>query len=117
MQQESNGTPPDSSTLEGLKGRSKSEPIINSQEIATGDSKVPAAKTRSAKGHQRSNSSTAFTLKQRSSKHQKVDVSADRKRSGSLTSIEDLKNPQSTPEKTPLLARLSRSWSRRLSAF
>ncbi|KAK0669119.1 hypothetical protein QBC41DRAFT_365040 [Cercophora samala] len=40
----------------------------------------------------------------------------DKRRSLSLTSIDDLKMPKGNPTKVPLFTRLGRSWSRRMSA-
>jgi hypothetical protein len=41
---------------------------------------------------------------------------SDKKRSMSLTSIDELKTPKAAQEKLPFIARLGRSWSRRLSS-
>ena len=45
-----------------------------------------------------------------------ADITSDRKRSMSLTSIDELKTPTAPQEKLPFIARLGRSWSRRLSS-
>jgi hypothetical protein len=52
-----------------------------------------------------------------STKHRDAaDIMSDRKRSMSLTSIDELKTPKAAQEKLPFIARLGRSWSRRLSS-
>lgn len=45
-----------------------------------------------------------------------VRAGEDKKRSFSLTSIDDLKMTKASPTKVPLFTRLGRSWSRRMSS-
>jgi hypothetical protein len=68
------------------------------------------------KQQQRSAPSTPQTRRQRATTYQGSAQDTDRKRSMSLNSIDDMKTPKVSPGKVPFLARLGRSWSRRMSS-
>ncbi len=103
-------SPSEISSLEAEKIRPRSEAFISSHDIDLryGET-IPAAA--SAASPRKQQASPTQTRGHRAAKHPE----SDKKRSLSLNSLEDLKAPN-VGDKVPFLARLSRSWSRRLSA-
>ncbi|KAL2174127.1 uncharacterized protein P884DRAFT_263990 [Thermothelomyces heterothallicus CBS 202.75] len=65
---------------------------------------------------QQSAPSTPLTRRQRSTTYPKPHEISLRDRSMSLTGFDAMKSPKAGQEKVPFLARLGRSWSRRLSS-
>ncbi|KAK4040956.1 hypothetical protein C8A01DRAFT_35012 [Parachaetomium inaequale] len=111
---------------EGEYKRPMSTASLVAHEIDVRDGEVlpvtaPAESTGSPEAHsprkqQRPAPSTPQSRRQRATTYQGPAQVPDRKRSMSLTSIDDMKTPKVSPDKLPFLVRLGRSWSRRLSS-
>jgi len=111
-------SPSEISSIEAEKMRPKSEAFLIGQDVDLRNGEMipvaPAPAASPRKPQEQSATSAPQTRRRRSIK-QSVDVS-DKKRSMSLNSIDELKNPKVSQDKFPFLVRLGRSWSRRVSA-
>ncbi len=102
-------SPSEISSLEADKIRPRSEAFVSSHDIDLRYGETIPVGTSATSPRKQQASSTQ--TRHRAAKHPE----SDKKRSLSLNSLDDLKAPN-VDEKIPFLARLSRSWSRRLSA-
>ncbi|KAK3900083.1 hypothetical protein C8A05DRAFT_45997 [Staphylotrichum tortipilum] len=127
MSGESGASTSDISSLEAEKIRPKSEAFPHGHGIELNDvvtismaTSAPITSPRKQQQQQQQPQTPAppLTFRRRSTKTRLPASSPpDKKRSFSLTSLDDLKTPpKSTPSKSPFFVRLGRSWSRRLSA-
>lgn len=111
-------SPSEISSIEAEKMRPKSDAFLINQQVDLRNGEMIAvapAPAASPRTPQQQSAPSAPQTRRRRSVKQSVDVS-DKKRSMSLNSIDEFKNPKASQDKFPFFVRLGRSWSRRRSA-